>query len=110
MDALDPNDGIEFSAALYNSSSFELSLRNALTDNGILVAQLGMLCTIHIPFFSQGQIDNSNFFRKNVGRSPTHKDPVDEVGEFSARADMVVTLKNLGFESFHVYDEVRNLF
>jgi predicted membrane-bound spermidine synthase len=41
MDALDPNDGIEFAAGLYNSSSFEQSLMNALADDGILVAQLG---------------------------------------------------------------------
>lgn len=41
MDALDPNDQIEFAAGLYNSSSFERSLMNALTEDGILVAQLG---------------------------------------------------------------------
>ena len=43
MDALDPNDNIEFASGLYDSSSFELSLMNALSEDGILVAQLGML-------------------------------------------------------------------
>ena len=41
MDALDPNDNIEFASGLYNSSTFERSLMNALVDNGVLVAQLG---------------------------------------------------------------------
>ena len=45
MDALDPNDGVDFAAGLYNSSLFELSLKNALTENGILVAQLGLFET-----------------------------------------------------------------
>ena len=42
-----------------------------------------------------------------VGRSPAHKDPADEVGPFAARAGMIETLEQLGFESLHVYDEVR---
>lgn len=42
MDALDPNDNIEFASDLYNSSTFELSLMNALSEDGILVAQIGM--------------------------------------------------------------------
>lgn len=43
MDALDPEDQIDFAAVLYNSTSFEKSVMNALSDDGILVAQLGML-------------------------------------------------------------------
>ena len=43
MDALDPEDQIDFAAVLYNSTSFDKSVMNALTDDGILVAQLGML-------------------------------------------------------------------
>lgn len=42
-----------------------------------------------------------------TGRSPTHREPTDEVGPFAARAGMVNTLKQLGFQSIHVYDEVR---
>ena len=42
-----------------------------------------------------------------VGRSPAHKDPADEVGPFAARAGMIETLEQLGFESLHVYDGVR---
>jgi hypothetical protein len=45
MDALDPNDGVDFAAGLYNSSLFELSLKYGLTENGILVAQLGLFET-----------------------------------------------------------------
>jgi spermidine synthase len=43
MDALDPNDDIEFASGLYNSSSFEQSLMNALSDDGVFVTQLGQL-------------------------------------------------------------------
>lgn len=43
MDALDPEDQIDFAAVLYNSTSFDKSVMNALTYDGILVAQLGML-------------------------------------------------------------------
>ena len=50
MDALDPNDGVDFAAGLYNSSIFERSLMNGLTESGILVAQLGLFSVIRSIF------------------------------------------------------------
>jgi hypothetical protein len=43
-----------------------------------------------------------------IGQSPSHKDPADEVGVFAARAEMVNTLQQLGFESMHVYDDAHS--
>jgi hypothetical protein len=43
------------------------------------------------------------------GKSPAYKDPADEVGDYAARADMMSTLKQVGFQSMHIYDEVREL-
>ena len=40
VDALDPEDGVEFAANLYNNTKFWGSLFNALTQDGILVLQL----------------------------------------------------------------------
>ncbi|EED92530.1 hypothetical protein THAPSDRAFT_262580, partial [Thalassiosira pseudonana CCMP1335] len=41
MDALDPNDEIEFAVELYQSESFIGSLYKGLTDSGILAVQVG---------------------------------------------------------------------
>ena len=39
-----------------------------------------------------------------------HREAADEFGSFAARASMIATLEQLGFESLHVYDEVRSYF
>ena len=41
MDALDPQDNIEFADALYNNDVFLNAIYEALTDEGVLVLQLG---------------------------------------------------------------------
>jgi len=84
MDALDPEDQIDFAAVLYNSTSFEKSVMNALSDDGILVAQLG--------------------------RSPMHRDPADESSPFSTRGNMINNLEQLGYKSLHVYAEAHTDF
>ena len=72
MDALDPNDGVDFAAGLYNSSLFELSLKNGLTENGILVAQLGLFETpksfFHVITFSNS-LFHMAFHRRSQSRS-----------------------------------------
>jgi len=51
MDALDPQDNVEFADMLYNSDKFFFSLFNALTDDGILIMQLGIARYLHDPPF-----------------------------------------------------------
>merc|ERR1712032_470169 len=79
MDALDPNDEIEFAVYLYTSDNYIQSLYNALSDEGILVVQ--------------------------VGEVPSVIDPADETGHFANRSIMKDKLSNVGFESIHIYEE-----
>jgi len=79
MDALDPNDEIEFAVELYTSSTYIQSLYNALTSEGILVVQ--------------------------VGEAPKQNNVADESSKFANRAIMQQVLQQVGFESIHVYVE-----
>ena len=72
MDALDPNDDIEFAAELYTNDDLIQSLYNGLTSGGILVVQ--------------------------VGQSPDHSSPSDETGPFANRAVMKKKLEDVGFK------------
>ena len=74
-DALDPQDTVEFANILYQDLSFWQSIYNALTEDGILVAQLG-----NSPHLWQGSDqDNMNIRRfkntqvlEKVGFATTH--------------------------------------
>ncbi len=72
MDALDPNDDIDFAAELFTNDDFIQSLYNGLTSGGILVAQ--------------------------VGESPGQSSPSDETGPFANRAEMKEKLEEVGFK------------
>lgn len=80
MDALDPNDAIDFSMELYTNHNYIQSLYDGLTDSGILAIQLG--------------------------ESAYHYSPADEVGTFKNRAIIMKKLEEVGFKSMHVYTEV----
>ncbi|KAL9183486.1 hypothetical protein ACHAXT_004342 [Thalassiosira profunda] len=84
MDALDPNDNIEFAVELYTSDTYIQSLYNALTEDGILVVQ--------------------------VGEVPDLSSPADETGRFANRAVMKEKLDAVGFKSIHVYEEAHSGF
>jgi len=84
MDALDPNDDIEFAVELYTSDIYIQSLYNALTDNGILVVQ--------------------------VGEVPKQSSPADETGRFANRSEMQAKLAQAGFQSLHIYEEAHSKF
>eukprot|EP00571_Detonula_confervacea_P016753 CAMPEP_0172296894 /NCGR_PEP_ID=MMETSP1058-20130122/87_1 /TAXON_ID=83371 /ORGANISM="Detonula confervacea, Strain CCMP 353" /LENGTH=754 /DNA_ID=CAMNT_0013005969 /DNA_START=112 /DNA_END=2376 /DNA_ORIENTATION=- len=84
MDALDPNDDIEFAVELYTSDTYIQSLYNALTMNGILVVQ--------------------------VGEVPEENSPADETGAFKNRSVMKGKLEGVGFKSIHVYEEAHSGF
>jgi spermidine synthase len=84
MDALDPNDDIEFAVELYTSDTYIKSLYNALTEHGILVVQ--------------------------VGEVPSENTPADETGQFVNRAIMREKLEDVGFESIHIYEEAHSGF
>jgi len=79
MDALDPNDGVEFATYLYTDDAYIQSLYNGLTESGILVVQ--------------------------VGEVPVSGSPPDEIGAFKNRAMMLKQLEQVGFKSIHLYEE-----
>jgi spermidine synthase len=79
MDALDPEDTIEFAVKLYRDEQFWATLKNALTQDGILVMQLG--------------------------QSPDHRHPSEQFGRFHNRASLFQTVEKIGFRATFVYYE-----
>jgi len=77
MDALDPHIECEFSDALYNNQKYLTSLYNALSEDGILVVQ--------------------------VGESPDLDDPAEMLTHHKNRAVMTDHLAEIGFKSIHMY-------
>jgi len=79
MDALDPQDNVPFADVLYNNEKFFVTLYNALSDNGIIVLQLGM--------------------------APGLNDPMEDFSK-NARRDMLTqSMVKIGFKSIHMYEE-----
>ena len=78
MDALDPQDNIEFADALYNNDVFLGSLYRALTDDGVLVLQLG--------------------------ESPHNSDPSEQTNNKN-RHHIMSMIEDIGFQSMHIYEE-----
>jgi hypothetical protein len=72
MDCLDPNDDHPFAKVLYTDDGYISSLYDALTDNGILVVQVGEAA--------------------GVG------DEADENGSFENRSKMIKMLETIGFK------------
>jgi len=81
MDALDPQENVDFADVLYRNAAFLESLYGGLTDDGVLVMQLGM--------------------------SPYGKNAAEEVTYNENRAAVMDLTSRLGFESMHVYEESR---
>jgi len=79
MDALDPQDTVGFASVLYQNLVFWQSIYNALTDDGILVAQLG--------------------------DAPMLLDPADTNTDGKNRQLVIENLEEVGFQSMHVYEE-----
>lgn len=82
MDALDPQDNVEFANILYQDMTFWKSVYNSITDDGILVAQLG--------------------------NSPYIDDGADKSNKNKRRAAIIEVLHNVGFQTTHSYEEVRS--
>lgn len=79
MDALDPDKMVEIVGNLYKDDTFTSSIFNALSEDGVFVVQLG-------------QTDSLS-------------DPAPETGSGKDKANMMQALKQVGFQSMHVYDE-----
>mmetsp|Transcript_8027 Transcript_8027/g.8253 ORF Transcript_8027/g.8253 Transcript_8027/m.8253 type:complete len:360 (+) Transcript_8027:2407-3486(+) len=79
MDALDPQEAIPFADVLYNNVAFIRSLFYALSEDGVLVMQLGE--TAHQAYPAEELTDNLN------------------------RAKVIKSIESLGFVSMHIYDE-----
>ncbi len=80
----DPQDDIPFAEALYNNDAFTQSLYNALTDDGIVVMQLGV--------------------------TPDLEDTADQYSKSKNRAKLTNGLSIIGFDSLHAYEEVNACF
>lgn len=76
----DPEIEIPFAKALYGNDRFMRTFYKSLSDNGILVMQLG--------------------------ESPELNSPDETFSRFKNRANTISLLENLGFQSIHVYEEV----
>jgi len=84
MDALDPQEMVEFAATLYNNDDFAKSLFNSLDEDGVLVLQMGS--------------------------SPEHSDPA-ELNTIDFRRHQIMDLIELvGFEAVQVYEEAHCFF
>jgi hypothetical protein len=77
----DPQDNVIFAKFLYSNDDFTGALYNALTDEGVMIMQLG--------------------------QSPSHDNVPDEMSKFHMRASLEHDLIRFGFESLHQYEEVR---
>lgn len=75
----DPEDDIPFASMLYNNIDFIQTLYNSLTDDGLIVLQLG---------------EASNF-----------DDPAAELSRSSRRETLIELLEEVGFESMHFYED-----
>jgi S-adenosylmethionine decarboxylase proenzyme len=79
MDALDPQDDISFADKLYTDKEFLDTLYNSLSDDGILVMQLGISSQI--------------------------QDPLESISSNEKRHYVLNALESVGFKSLHVYEE-----
>jgi hypothetical protein len=76
----DPESEVPFAKALYSDDTFMRAFYNSLSDDGILVMQLG--------------------------EAPKSYSPDETYSRFNNRARTTRFLEKLGFESIHTYDEV----
>lgn len=81
MDALDPQDNVEFADVLYSNTIFWQSLYDALTPDGMMVMQLGI--------------------------SPSLRSEADHLGKNRRRAELIAGLEDMGFKSMYAYEDVR---
>jgi len=79
MDALDPQDDVPFAEVLYMHDHFFQTLFNALSDQGIMVLQLG--------------------------EAPNLEEPSDDVTKNDKRAYLSNSLERVGFQTLHLYEE-----
>jgi hypothetical protein len=75
----DPEDDIPFATALYNNYEFTETLYNSLTDDGVVVLQLG--------------------------EAPYHSSPASQFTKAKRRENLIKILVDVGFETVHVYED-----
>lgn len=76
----DPETEVPFAESLYSDVTLIRALYDSLSDDGILVLQLG--------------------------ESPKSFSPDETYSKFKNRATATIFLENLGFESIHAYEDV----
>ncbi len=67
MDCLDPNDDHPFAKVLYTDDGYVTSLYDALTDDGILVVQIGESVHSYSPSDENGSFENRSVMIKMLG-------------------------------------------
>ena len=75
----DPEDDIPFAEMLYNDEDFVETLYNSLTDNGVIVLQLG--------------------------EAPGEEDPGEQFTKSSRRQTLINLLEKVGFETMHFFED-----
>ena len=76
----DPQDDVPFAEVLYTNDAYLKSLYNALSDDGVIVLQLGL--------------------------APFNDDPDEAMTMSRRRAYLISSMERAGFESLHVYEEM----
>ena len=79
MSHSDPEDDIPFAEMLYNDEDFVETLYNSLTDDGVIVLQLG--------------------------EAPGEEDPGEEFTKSSRRQTLIYLLEEVGFETMHFFED-----
>eukprot|EP00560_Eucampia_antarctica_P001782 CAMPEP_0197840080 /NCGR_PEP_ID=MMETSP1437-20131217/45396_1 /TAXON_ID=49252 ORGANISM="Eucampia antarctica, Strain CCMP1452" /NCGR_SAMPLE_ID=MMETSP1437 /ASSEMBLY_ACC=CAM_ASM_001096 /LENGTH=964 /DNA_ID=CAMNT_0043449631 /DNA_START=77 /DNA_END=2972 /DNA_ORIENTATION=- len=115
MDALDPQEMVEFAATLYNNDDFAKSLFNSLDEDGVLVLQMGSSPEHSDP----AELNTIDFRRHQImdlielvgfGSSPEHSDPA-ELNTIDFRRHQIMDLIELvGFKTVQVYEEAHCFF
>ena len=77
----DPDADFDLRDALYSDGRFLRSLYDALSEDGVLVVQ--------------------------IGKSPANGEPAGTMGPGRYRTSLIGQLERLGFKSMHIYHEVR---
>ena len=79
MDALDPQDHVPFAEALYDNVDFLEAIYESMSDDGVIIMQLG--------------------------ESPSLVDAADSLGLDRKRSAITKLLRDVGFESMHAYED-----
>ena len=106
MDALDPDKMVEIVGNLYKDDTFTSSIFNALSEDGVVSLTVWVCDYTDSTVYYLICIFVSSQFVVQLGQTDSLSDPAPETGSGKDKANMMQALKQVGFQSMHVYDEV----